>query len=374
MPMFRRSVLLPLLLAGMMVMSACNAPASTPQPTAGTAAEPTAAQATTAPAAADTGSTASMADQGACTAEAANKPMPTGNLRLVIGTGGTGGVFYPYGGGIAKVITEKMGNAEATAEVTGGSVDNMKLIQAKEADIGLSTVDSAYDAIKGQGSYKDTGSVPACALAVLYPSFLHVVAREDSGIKTVADMKGKQISVGSAGSSTEDAADRVLEAAGLNPETDIKRDNLSVAESTAAMKDGKVDAFFWIGGLPTAAVTDLVSTGQPKIIFLPTGDFVKTMTDKYGPVYSNFALPAGTYSGFDQDIPGIGINNIMFVNAEMPEELAYKILKTLFDNLDDVKQIHPEAKKLSLDKAIQGSSIPFHPGAVRFFKEQGVWK
>lgn len=372
--MFRRSVFLPLLLAGMMVMSACNAPASTPQPTAGTAAQPTAAQATTAPAAADTGSTASMADQGACTAEAANKPMPTGDLRLVIGTGGTGGVFYPYGGGIAKVITEKMGNAEATAEVTGGSVDNMKLIQAKEADIGLSTVDSAYDAIKGQGSYKDTGAVPACALAVLYPSFLHVVAREDSGIKTVADMKGKQISVGSAGSSTEDAADRLLEAAGLNPETDIKRDNLSVAESTAAMKDGKVDAFFWIGGLPTAAVTDLVSTGQPKIIFLSTGDFVKTMTDKYGPVYSNFALPAGTYSGFDQDIPGIGINNIMFVNAEMPEELAYKILKTLFDNLDDVKQIHPEAKKLSLDKAIQGSSIPFHPGAVRFFKEQGVWK
>ena len=128
--MFRRSIILPLMLAGMMIASACNAPASTPQPTAGAATQPTAAQPTTAATNAG-GADATTADQGACTAEAANKPMPTGNMRLVIGTGGTGGVFYPYGGGVAKVITEKMGNAEATAEVTGGSVDNMKLKKKK---------------------------------------------------------------------------------------------------------------------------------------------------------------------------------------------------------------------------------------------------
>ncbi|PLS79384.1 MAG: C4-dicarboxylate ABC transporter substrate-binding protein, partial [Chloroflexi bacterium] len=256
---------------------------------------------------------------------------------------------------------------------TGGSVDNMKLINSDEADLGLSTVDSAYDAIKGQGAYADTGPIPACTLAVLYNSFVHVVASEASGINSVEDMKGKTVSVGSAGSSTEGAADRILEAAGLDPKADISRQNLSVNDSAAAMKDGKIDAFFWIGGLPTSAVTDLVTTGNVKVKFIPTAQYVAPMTEKYGPVYTEFALPAGTYPGFDQDIPGIGIGNILFNSASMNEQLAYDIVKTMFDNLDDVQQSHPAARELSLETAVQGSSIPFHPGAIRFYQEQGVW-
>ncbi|GAB4432819.1 MAG: TAXI family TRAP transporter solute-binding subunit [Chloroflexi bacterium OHK40] len=299
--------------------------------------------------------------------------MPEGKLRMVIGTGGTGGVFFPYGGGLARILTERMPNAEATAEETGGSVDNMKLVGGGEADIGMSTVDSAYDASIGAGAYQDTGPIPACTIAVLYTSFVHVVASEASGINTVEDMAGKRISVGSAGSSTEGAADRVLEAAGLDPQSDITRDNLSVAESVAAMKDQKIDAFFWIGGLPTAAVTDLVSTPNISVKFIPTAQYVDSIVAKYGPVYRAFDLPAGTYAGFDEPIPGIGIGNILFVNAAMPEEQVYLILTTIFDNLEEVRQIHPEAEKLSLETAAVGSSIPFHPGAIRFYTEKGVW-
>jgi len=292
----------------------------------------------------------------------------------VIGTGGTGGVFFPYGGGLARIITAKMPNTEMTAEVTGGSVDNFKLIHAEEADVGMSTADSAYDAFMGTGAYKDTGKIAGCAIANLYVSFVHVVALDGVGINSVEDMKGKRISVGSAGSSTEGAADRILEAAGLNPRTDITRDSLSVAESVAAMKDRKIDAFFWIGGLPTAAVTDLVTTPNMKVKFIKADQYIPKLVEKYGPQYDAFTLPRATYAGLDADVPGIGIGNILFVNANMNEGLVGDLLKTIFDNLGEVQQIHPEAKSLTLETAASRTSIPFHPGAIKFYQEKGVWK
>jgi hypothetical protein len=309
-----------------------------------------------------------------CTPQNAAGNAPEGKLRLVIATGGTGGVYYPYGGGLARILTDKLGNAEATAEVTGGSVDNLKLIQAGEADIVFSTVDTAFNANEGKGAFKESGAVPGCTLAVLYTSFFHVVALEESGIASVADMKGKRIGVGSAGSAVEVLANRVLEAAGLDPAADITRDNLSVAESVAAMKDKKLDAFFWIGGLPTAAVTDLVSTPNLAVKFIDASESVAALREKFGPVYTTYVMPKDTYAGLTEDVPGIGIGNILVVNANMSEELAYKTLDTFFNNLEEVHAIHPEAKKFTLDVAASESSIPFHPGAIKFFIEKGVWK
>ncbi len=364
-----------LLVVVVALLSACGAAPAAPPPAAPTdAPAATAAPAAAEPTAAAAAPAAPAGDVGPCTAEAAGAPLPDGKLRMVIGTGGTGGVFFPYGGGLARILTEKMPDAEATAEETGGSVDNFKLVGAGDADIGMSTVDSAYDALLGQGAYQDTGALPGCAIAVLYDSFVHVVALDSAGIATVEDMKGKRVSVGSAGSSTEGAADRILAAAGLDPQADIVRDNLSVAESVAAMKDQKIDAFFWIGGLPTSAVTDLVATPNLAVKFVPTAQYVDAIVAEYGPVYRAFDLPPGTYSGFDEPIPGIGIGNILFVNAAMPEEQVHLILTTIFDNLAEVQEIHPEAKKLSLETAAVGSSIPFHPGAVRFYTERGVWQ
>ncbi len=368
--MAKRSLFFLNFLVVFVLLAACAAPATAP--TAEVAEAP--APATEAPAAETAADTAAdVAYTEPCTPEKATGELPSGKLRLVIGTGGTGGVFFPYGGGLARIFTEQLENAEATAEVTGGSVDNMKLVQVGDADLGLSTVDSAYDALIGEGAYTDTGAVAACTLAVLYTSFVHVVALDESAIATVADMQGKRISVGSAGSSTEGAADRILEAAGLDPQADITRDNLSVAESVAAMKDKKIDAFFWIGGLPTGAVTDLVSTPNLPVTFIDTSEFVEPLREKYGPVYTAFDLPQATYAGLESDIPGIGIGNILFVNASMPVDLAYNLLSTIFANLDEVKQIHPEAANLSAENAPIGSSIPFHPGAIQFYVEQGTW-
>lgn len=339
------------------------------------------ASATRAPGTAAPGATAQAggaqaADQGVCTAAAANKPRPSGKLRMTIATGGTGGVFFPYGGGLARILSAKLPNSEFNAEVTGGSVDNMKLVASDDAAsyIGMSTVDSAYEGYQGVGVYKDVGKIPACTIATLYQSYIHIVALDGSGVTRVQDMKGKRVSVGSAGSSTEVAADRILEAAGLNPRSDVTRDNLSVAESVAAMKDRKIDAFFWIGGLPTAAVTDLVNTPNIKVRFIPGEPFLQSMRQKHGPVYAAFALPRGTYAGVEGEVPGIGVGNILFVRNSMNEGLAYDIVKTVFENLNEVQTIHPEAKTLTVESAAANSSIPFHPGAVRYYREKGVWK
>jgi hypothetical protein len=295
-------------------------------------------------------------------------------LRLSIATGGTGGVFYPYGGGVARVLSKHVEGMHVTAEVTGGSVDNVKLVGAGEADIGFSTIDSAVDGIKGLGAYKDTGPQKIAVIAVLYDSFVHVVTRADSKITKVAQMKGKRVSVGSAGSSTESIADRLLEAAGLNPMKDVVRDNLGVSESVAALKDGKVDAMFWIGGLPTSAITDLVTTGNIKVTFVPAGDLLSKLNAKYPDLYRSFTLPKGVYAGTPVDVPGVGVANILFVGADMKAETVEKILTGIFDNLAEVQKIHPEAKTLSLQGAAAKTAIPFHPAATAFYKARGAIK
>lgn len=305
---------------------------------------------------------------------AAGGALAASKLRLSIATGGTGGVYYPYGGGLARVLTQRVPGLQVTAEVTGGSVDNVKLVGAGDADIGFSTIDSALDGARGLGAYTDTGPQRIVALAVLYDSFVHVVARDDSKITQVVHLKGKRISVGSAGSSTEAIADRILAAAGLNPAKDITRDNLSVAESVAALKDGKIDALFWIGGLPTSAITDLVTTGNTKIIFLPTGTLLGKLNAKHPNLYRRFTLPKSVYAGTPGDVPGVGVSNIMFVSADMKAETVLKILKGIFDNLGEVQKIHPDAKILTLARASAKTAIGYHPAAAAFYKARGRLK
>lgn len=315
---------------------------------------------------------ASAVDQGPCTPANAKAAPTKGKNRLVIGTGNAGGVFFPYGGGLARIVSAKLANTEMTAELTGGSVDNLKLLAKKQADLAMTTVDSAYDATQGSGVYKDLGKIPACAVTVLYQSFVHIVAAEGSGIKDIAGMKGKRVSLGSPGSSTEALAMRVLEVEGLDGKKDVTPQYLSVSEAAGAMKDGKLDAFFWIGGMPTSAVTDLVTTPNVNVTFLDANKAVDKLKAKYGPVYSALTLPKAVYS-LKTDVPGIGVGNLVAVNAEMSEKLVKELLKTLFDNAEDVRKVHPEAKTFDLAASVKGSSIPFHPGAIAFYKEKGVW-
>jgi TRAP transporter TAXI family solute receptor len=288
-------------------------------------------------------------------------------LRLSIATGGTGGVYYPFGGGLARVLSKYAPNLQVTAEVTGGSVDNIKLIGAGDADIGLSTIDSAVDAVKGSSSYSDVGPQKIAAIALLYDSYVHVVARAGAHIATVGDMKGKRISVGSAGSSTENIADRLLAAAGLDPKRAVTRENLSVAESAGAIKDGKIDAFFWIGGLPTSAVSDLAITGPSKIVFVATDRLKPKLDATYPGLYRLFTLPKATYAGVTKDIGGLGVANVLVVSSTMKAETVTTILKTIFDHLAEVQKIHPEGANLTLAGAAKRTALALHPAAAAFY-------
>src|SRR5881628_2501355 len=217
---------------------------------------------------------------------------------MSIGTGGTGGVYYPLGGAVANVLSKSLPNVQATAEVTGGSVDNLKLIGAGKSELGFTMADAALDALNGEDKFK-SGKLPLQALLVVYPNRMHVVTVEGTGINSMADLKGKRVSTGSPGSATEVMAFRVIEAAGLDKDKDMKRERLGVAESTNAIKDGKIDAYFWVGGLPTAAITDLASTPGVKIKLIDHADLVPAMNRKYGELYVQDVIPKAVYRGMD---------------------------------------------------------------------------
>src|SRR5215468_8841012 len=249
---------------------------------------------------------------------------------IAIATGGTGGVYYPVGGALANLLSKHLPGYQVTAEVTGGSVDNLKLIGTGQSEIGFSMADAALDALKGEDKFKGA-KVAVRTLMVLYPNRMHVVTIEGSGIEKMSDLKGKRVSTGSPGSATEVMAFRVIEAAGLDKDKDLKRERLGVAESVDALKDRKIDAFFWVGGLPTAAVTDLAATPSVKIKLIDHDDTVAKMNAKYGELYASDVIPVGIYPGQDKPNKIAVVWNILVTNEKMSDEMAYNIIKTIFD-------------------------------------------
>ena len=293
-------------------------------------------------------------------------------LNIAIATGGTGGVYYPLGGGMANILTKYVPGTAATARVTGGSVDNLKLIGSKQSEVALVMVDAALDAVKGEDKFKGN-PVDARTLMVLYPNRMHVVTVEGRGIEKMSDLKGKRVSTGSPGSATEVMAFRVIEAAGLDKDKDMKRERLGVAESTNAIKDGKIDAYFWVGGLPTAAVTDLGATPGVKLKLIDHSDVVAKMNAKYGGIYSEGVIPAKMYPGQDKDNKISVVQNILIANAAMPDKVAYDIVKTFIEHKAELVAVHGEAASIDLaTQVMKNSPITWHPGAVKYFKEKGV--
>jgi TRAP transporter TAXI family solute receptor len=292
-------------------------------------------------------------------------------VRLSIATGGTGGVYYPMGGGMANILSKYIPYLEATAEVTTASVDNCLLVGKQKAELAFIMADTGWDAYQGKAQFKE--KVALRTLAVLYPNNMHVVTVEGKGIDKVADLKGKRVSTGAPGSGTEVMGLRVLEANGLDPSKDMTRDKLGVSESAGALKDGKIDAFFWVGGLPTAAITDLGATPGIKMKVLNSADAVPKMREKYGPLYVKGVIPAKTYPGQDADVPIAVVWNVLICNEKMKGDVAYDILKTLFDHKAELVASHRDARYLFLEtQAGGGSPIPFHPGAIRYYAEKGI--
>jgi len=296
----------------------------------------------------------------------------TKGARLSIATGGTGGVYYPLGGGMANVISKHIPGVDATAEVTSGSVDNCKLVQSGKGDMAIIMADIGYDALKGIGRFKAPGAIPLRTLAVVYPNYMHFVTVEGSGIKSVSNLKGRRVSTGSPGSGTEVKTLRVLESYGIDGEKDIKRDRLGVAESAGALKDRKIDAFTWDGGLPTAAVLDLAATPGIKIKVLDNADHLDKLIQKYGPVYFKLSIPKAIYPGMEADVQVVVVANLLVCHEKMDAGLVYNIVKALLEHQPDLVAVHKEAMNFTLAKAAVGSSIPFHAGATKYYQEKGI--
>jgi len=291
---------------------------------------------------------------------------------ISIATGGTGGVYYPMGGGMAAVLSKHVPGMQATAEVTGGSVDNLKLVASGKPYIAFAMADASHDALLGEDKFKGN-KVPLKTLIVLYPNRMHVVTVEGRGISKMSDLKGKRVSTGSPGSATEVMAFRILEAEGLDKDKDVKRERLGVAESVNAIKDGKIDAFFWVGGLPTASVTDLANTPNTKLKMIDHADAVAAMNKKYGNLYVQDTIPKETYKGMEADNKQATVMNILVAHESMDDKTAYNIVKAVFDRRDDIVAVHKEALNIKLEnQKAAATPIPFHPGALKYFAEKGV--
>ena len=289
-----------------------------------------------------------------------------GGGRLSIATGGSGGVYYVYGGGIAEQITEHLEGYEATAEVTSASVDNMFLIADGKSDIAFSLADTAADAVQGKEAFQGE-PVPAQALARLYSNITQVVTTKDSGITSLEGLRGKRVSIGSPNSGTEVIALRLLREAGLDPVRDISAQRLGVGESVQSVKDGSLDAFFWSGGVPTGAVTDL-ATSRP-ILIVPTAKYAAPLKQKYGEFYLETTIEPGRYKGLDTAVPVVAVPNYLVVNRSMDPELAYQVTKLLFERKKELAQVHPAANRLELQTAPRTAPLELHPGAKRYYDE-----
>ncbi|MFP5406465.1 MAG: TAXI family TRAP transporter solute-binding subunit [Gammaproteobacteria bacterium] len=286
-------------------------------------------------------------------------------------TGGTSGVYYPLGVALSQVYSKAIPEAKSSVQSTKASVENLNLLQAGRGEIGFTLGDSLSDAWKGVeevGFKKPLDKLRG--IAGIYPNYVQIVALEGSGIKTVADMKGKRVSVGAPRSGTELNARAIFKAAGLTYKDFEKTEYLPFGESVELMKNRQLDATLQSAGLGVASIRDLASGVKIVIVPIPA-DVVAKVGD---PAYQSATIPANTYDGQAADVPTAAINNFLVSHEGVSEELGYKMTKALFENLDQMVSAHTAAKGISLENALKGMPVPLHPGAEKYYREKGVLK
>lgn len=295
--------------------------------------------------------------------------LPASAQQLSIATGGTGGVYYPIGGGFAEMINNHIDGAQATAEVTGASVENMGLIMRGDADLALVLADTAYQAYTGTGDFEGRQIENTRALASVYPNAVQLVTLAESDIHSIADLAGKRVSVGAPGSGTELNARALLEANGVSY-SDFTPQRLNFNETADAIRDGDIDAGFWSVGPPTSSILNLAATRDIRLIGLSDEEIANAQ--EVEAVFAPYELAAGMYDGMDEAVQTIGIPNVLVVNADMDEELAYQLTHLLFENIDELIAVHPAANDTTVEFTMGSTPVPLHPGAIRYFEEAGA--
>jgi uncharacterized protein len=289
------------------------------------------------------------------------------NEQLTFATGGTGGVYYPYGGGIANLLSSEIPGLTVTVQETNASVDNMQLIDTDQAQLALALGDVVSDAVNGENTF--TEPIETCSLGNLYNNVVHFFTTADSGIETIEDLRGKRVSPGAVGSASEVTADRIMQAAGLDPQADIERVQLGVAETVAAIQDGTVDAGAWSGGLPTGAIVDLASSDE--LVLIDTGEYAEDLAEQYGDFYFAEDIPAETYEGQSEPSSQVVSPNILVVRSDMDEGLQEAITQAIFENKDQLLTVHPAAEELDPETAVDVAFIETCPGAQAYFDSVG---
>jgi TRAP transporter TAXI family solute receptor len=289
--------------------------------------------------------------------------------QLSIATGGTGGVYYPMGGALAEVINNHIDGYSAAAEVTGASVENMGLIATGDADLAIGLADTVAQAYAGTGRFEGQQLPMIRGLASLYANMIQIVALEGSGITSLADLRGKRVSIGAPGSGTEVNTSAILAANGISYD-DIDEQRLNFNETADALGNGDIDAGFWSVGAPTSSILNLATTQDITIIALSEAELAAAMAADS--TFAQTTLPGGTYEGVDADITVLGIPNVLTVSSEMSDDLAYAITKAMFENIAEMQAVHPAANETTIDFTLAATPVPLHPGAIRYYEEVGV--
>lgn len=291
--------------------------------------------------------------------------------RIVIATGGTGGVYYPYGGTLAEIINQKVANVFATAEVTGASVENVRLVGKKEVMFGLAMNDTVYQAYAGEGKFKDSKIDSLRTVIQMYPHIYHIVTLKKYPIYKISDLKGKKVSVGAPGSGTEYKTNLVLPELGVKY-SDMKVYRLSFAENATQLKDGIIEVGIWSVAPPTSSIIDLSTTHELRFIPFTPAEIKKV--EKAYPYYSEWTLKKNTYKGQTEDIPSITVWNSVVCHKDAPEDLVYRVTKAIFENKQMLTNTHKIAEFTTPEASAKKSPIPVHPGALKYYKEIGVIK
>ena len=295
----------------------------------------------------------------------------TKNKNYILATGGTSGTYYPFGGAIANIWNTKLENMNVTAQATGASAENLRLISKGEAEFAIVQNDVMDYAYNGTDLFAGEKLANIMTIGTMYPEVVQIAVSKDSGIKSVADFRGKRISVGDAGSGVEFNAKQILEGYGLTFD-DIKKSNLSFKESADGIQNGTLDGCFITAGVPNSALQELAYTAG--LILVPIdAAAAKKICDKYG-YYTVTTIPGGTYKGTDDDTTALAIKATLAVNSKLDEATVYEMTKVLFSNLDELGRAHAKGKEVTTEAAITGVSVPFHPGAIKYYKEIGLMK
>lgn len=289
--------------------------------------------------------------------------------QLSVATGGTGGVYYPMGGGIAEVINNHVEGMSATAEVTGASVENVSLIATGDVDLALAISPVVAQAFAGTGRFDGQAVDELRALASMYANMIQIVTLSESGINSLEDLRGKRVSIGAPGSGNEVNSSQVLNSNGITYD-DIDEQRLNFNETAEALANGDIDAGIWSVGAPTSSILNLATTHDIRIIALTDAE-IAAVTTAF-PTYSRTTLAGGVYEGVDEDLPVLGLANVLIAAANMDEEQVYQITRAIFENVDDLKAIHPAANQTTVALTLGATPIPLHPGAIRYFEEIGA--